>query len=100
MRGGDGESQGLTPGAYTATITIASNAKNGPFTVPVEMDVVATGVRWSYYQGVVDNAIYQIGATIAPGELVAVRGEQFTLGAPVSAQTLPLGTSLGRRRCM
>ncbi len=90
-----GNPSGLSPGAYTATITIASNAKNGPFVVPVEMDVVATGPPVSYFQGVVDNAIYQLGATIAPGELVAVRGDQFTLGAPVSAQTLPLGTSLG-----
>lgn len=90
-----GNPSGLTPGAYTATITIASNAKNGPFVVPVEMDVVATGPPVSYFQGVVDNAIYQIGATVAPGDLVAVRGDQFTLGAPVSAQTLPLGTSLG-----
>jgi uncharacterized protein (TIGR03437 family) len=90
-----GNPSGLSPGAYTATITIASNAKNGPFTVPVEMDVVATGAPVSYFQGVVDNAIYQLGATIAPGELVAVRGDQFTNGAPVSAQTLPLGTTLG-----
>jgi uncharacterized protein (TIGR03437 family) len=90
-----GNPSGLAPGAYTATIAIASNAKNGPFNVPVEMDVVATGAPASFYQGVVDNAIYQLGATIAPGELVAVRGEQFTLGAPVSAQSLPLGTSLG-----
>jgi uncharacterized protein (TIGR03437 family) len=90
-----GNPSGLSPGAYTATITIASNAKNGPFVVPVEMDVVATGAPVSYFQGVVDNAIYQLGATIAPGELVAVRGDQFTNGAPVSAQTLPLGTSLG-----
>ena len=90
-----GNPTGLAPGAYTATIAIASNAKNGPFNVPVEMDVVATGAPASFYQGVVDNAIYQLGATIAPGELVAVRGEQFTLGAPVSAQSLPLGTTLG-----
>jgi uncharacterized protein (TIGR03437 family) len=90
-----GNPSGLSPGAYTATITIASNAKNGPFVVPVEMDVVATGPPVSYFQGVVDNAIYQLGATIAPGDLVAVRGDQFTLGAPVIAQTLPLGTSLG-----
>jgi uncharacterized protein (TIGR03437 family) len=89
-----GDPTGLSPGKYTATITIASNAKNGPFTVPVEMDVLATSGPVSYYQGVVDNAIYQLGATIAPGELAAVRGEQFTLGAP-SSGTLPLGTSLG-----
>jgi uncharacterized protein (TIGR03437 family) len=90
-----GNPSGLAPGAYTATIAIASNAKNGPFNVPVEMDVVATGAPASFYQGVVDNAIYQLGATIAPGELVAVRGEQYTLGAQVSAQSLPLGTTLG-----
>jgi uncharacterized protein (TIGR03437 family) len=86
---------GLTAGTYTATITIATNAKNGPFTVPVTLNVVATGPPVSYYQGVIDNALYQLGATVAPGELVGVRGEQFTLGAPVSAATLPLGTSLG-----
>jgi uncharacterized protein (TIGR03437 family) len=90
-----GDPTGLTPGKYTATVTIAGNAKNGPFAIPVEMDVVAAGPPVSYYQGVVDNAVYQIGATISPGELVAVRGEQFTTGAPVSAKTLPLGTTLG-----
>jgi uncharacterized protein (TIGR03437 family) len=90
-----GDPTGLTPGKYTATVTIASNAKNGPVAVPVEMDVLATGPPVSYYTGVVDNAVYQIGATISPGELVAVRGEQFTTGAPVAATTLPLGTTLG-----
>jgi len=90
-----GNPSGLAPGKYTATIAITGSSKNGPFNVPVEMDVVATGAPMSYPQGVVDNAIYQLGATIAPGELVAVRGEQFTNGAPVSAQSLPLGTSLG-----
>jgi len=90
-----GDPTGLAPGPYTATVAIASNAANGPLTVPVEMDVVATAAPWSYYQGVVDNAVYQIGATVAPGELVAVRGEQFTTGAAVAAASLPLGTSLG-----
>jgi uncharacterized protein (TIGR03437 family) len=90
-----GNPSGLSPGKYTASIAIASNAKNGPFTVPVEMDVVATGPPLSYFQGVIDNALYQLGATIAPGDLVGIRGEQFTLGAPVSAQSLPLQSSLG-----
>jgi uncharacterized protein (TIGR03437 family) len=86
---------GLAPGKYTATITIAGNAKNGPFTVPVEMDVAAVAPPYSYYQGVVDNALFQSGGPVAPGGLVAIRGEQFTTGAAVSAKTLPLGTSLG-----
>jgi uncharacterized protein (TIGR03437 family) len=86
---------GLSPGKYTATVTIASNAKNGPFTIPVEMDIVPTAPPYSYYQGVVDNALYQVGATVAPGGLVIVRGEQFTTGAAVPAPSLPLGTTLG-----
>ncbi len=90
-----GNPSGLSPGPYTATITIAGNAKNGPFVVPVEMDVTATGPPQLYYNGVVDNAVYQLGATISPGDLVAVRGDQFTLGTPQSAQSLPLGTTLG-----
>jgi uncharacterized protein (TIGR03437 family) len=90
-----GNPAGLAIGAYTATVTIATNAKNGPFTVPVEMDVVAVGPPVSYYQGVVDNALFQVGGTVAPGGLVLVRGDQFTLGPAVSAATLPLGTSLG-----
>lgn len=90
-----GDPTGLAVGKYTATIAIASNAKNGPFTVPVEMDVVAVAPPYSYYQGVVDNALFQVGGTVAPGGLVAIRGEQFTVGAAMSATSLPLGTSLG-----
>ncbi len=86
---------GLSPGKYTATINIASNAKNGPFNVPVEMDVVATGPPVSYYQGIADNALYQLGATVSPGDLVIIRGEQFTLGAAMGAQSFPLTTSMG-----
>jgi len=90
-----GDPTGLSPGKYTATVTIASTAKNGPFTVPVEMDVVAVGPPVSYFQGVVDNALYAVGATVSPGDLVAVRGEQFTTGVAAAAQSLPLGTTLG-----
>jgi uncharacterized protein (TIGR03437 family) len=90
-----GDPTGLSPGKYTASVTIATNAKNGPFVVPVEMDVVATAPPLSYYQGIVDNALFQIGGTVAPGGLVAIKGEQFTTGAAVSATKLPLGTALG-----
>ena len=90
-----GDPTGLAPGKYTSTVTIASNAKNGPFTVPVEMDVIATAAPYSYYQGVVDNALFQIGGTVAPGGLVAIKGEQFTTGAVMVAQKLPLATTLG-----
>ncbi len=91
-----GDPAGLRPGPHRATVTLPSNAANGPFTVPVEMDVIAAAPPLSYYQGVVDNALFEVGAPVAPGGLVAVRGEQFTTGAAMSALSLPLGTTLGR----
>ncbi len=90
-----GDPTGLAAGKYTGTVTIASNAKNGPFTVPVEMDVVAVAGPYSYYQGVEDIATFQAGATVAPGGLLEIRGEQFTTSGVANALTFPLGTSLG-----
>ena len=90
-----GDPTGLSTGTYTGTVTITSNAKNSPLTVPVEMDVVAVAPPYSYYQSVVDNALYTVGDPVAPGGLVLVRGDQFTMGAAVEAPSLPLGTSLG-----
>jgi len=91
-----GDPTGLAPGAYTGTITVdVSPAKNGPFTVAVEMDVVAEGPPVSLFQGVVDNAVYYVNQPVAPGDLVLVRGDQFTLGPAVSATKLPLPATLG-----
>src|ERR1700680_2434781 len=59
------------------------------------MDVIATAPPYSYYQGGVDNALFQIGGTVAPGGLVAIKGEQFTTGPAAVAQKLPLGTTMG-----
>jgi uncharacterized protein (TIGR03437 family) len=53
------------------------------------------GAPYSYFQGVVDNALFETGAAVAPGELVIVQGEQFTTGAAASAQAYPLITSMG-----
>jgi uncharacterized protein (TIGR03437 family) len=89
-----GDPTGLAPGKYTATVTVASNAKNGAATVPFEMDVVAVVPPLSYYQSVVNNATFVAGDPVAPGGLVIVRGEQFTMGGAVTAQTPPLGKSL------
>jgi uncharacterized protein (TIGR03437 family) len=90
-----GDPTTLSPGKYTATITIASNAANGPFAVPVEMDVIATAPPLTYFQGVADNALFAAGGTVAQGEIVLVRGEQFTTGPAVNATKLPLSTTLG-----
>jgi uncharacterized protein (TIGR03437 family) len=86
---------GLSPGAYQTTVAVASNARNGPLSVPVQMDVVATGPPVSFFQGVLDNALIAPGDPVAQGGIVEIVGEQFTTGEIQQAQTLPLGTSMG-----
>jgi len=86
---------GLSPGVQTATASVASNARNAPATVPIELDVLASGPPVTYFQGVLDNATFSTGGSLAPGEIVALFGEQLTKGPAVQASSLPLGTSLG-----
>ncbi len=86
---------GLAPGAYPATVTVSSNARNGPLTIPVEMDVIPAGPPVAFYQGVRDNATFEPGVAVPPGGIVEVVGEQFTTGPPAQAPSLPLGTVLG-----
>ncbi len=86
---------GLSPGTNTATIQVATNARNGAASIPVELDVLATGPPVTYYQGVLDNAIFQSGDPLAPGEIAALFGEQLSSNAPTQAAALPLGTTLG-----
>jgi uncharacterized protein (TIGR03437 family) len=90
-----GDPTGLSPGPNQGSVTISSNAKNGPFTIPVEMDVVPLAAPTTFFQGVRDNALFAIGDPVAPGGIVEVVGEQFTTGPAVQAQMLPLGTALG-----
>jgi uncharacterized protein (TIGR03437 family) len=86
---------GLSPGAFRTTVTIQSNARNGPTTLPVELNVLAAGPPVSYFQGVLDNALFLAEGALAPGGIVAVFGERLSSSAPVQATTLPLGTTLG-----
>lgn len=86
---------GLTPGDYTGSVTIASNAANASVTVPVQLSVLAAGPPVAYANSVVSNATFQPGGTLAQGDLPAVFGEQFTAGDAVAASSLPWPTSLG-----
>ena len=45
----------LSPGTYSGSVTIASNAANGAVTVPVDFEVTTKGAPLIRYQGVVDN---------------------------------------------
>jgi uncharacterized protein (TIGR03437 family) len=84
----------MTPGVYTTTVTITSDALNGPSVIPVELDVLTPGPPVASYQGVLDNALFAVGAPLAPGGIVAVFGEQLS-DSVAQAQSVPLGTSLG-----
>jgi uncharacterized protein (TIGR03437 family) len=90
----------LAPGVYQGTITVASNGVNGTQTVPVSFEVLAQAAPFAQYRGAVNNATYEGGDTLGAGTIAAVFGEQFILGDPVSASSLPLGTTLGGVRVL
>ena len=90
----------LSPGVYQGSIAITSNGVNGTQTVPVSFEILAQSAPYAKYRGVVNNATYEAGDTLAAGTIAAVFGEQFILGDPVSATSLPLGTTLGGVRVL
>jgi uncharacterized protein (TIGR03437 family) len=85
----------LAPGNYAGTVTFASNAVNGPVAVPVNFTVEANGPPYIPFQGVVDDAIFEAGDPVAPGDIVALFGDQLSLNAPGLGQAPPVGTEIG-----
>jgi uncharacterized protein (TIGR03437 family) len=87
---------GLTPGTYNESVTIESNAINSPTVVPVVFTAEAAGPPFTYYHGVVDDAVFgQSGLTVTPGDIVALFGDQLSFVAPVVGPQPPLATTLG-----
>lgn len=90
----------LTPGTYQGTVSLTSNAVNGPLSVPVELVVPDRAAPRLYYQGVVNNATFDPEQPVAKGGVVALRGEQFTYGEPRQNSSLPLPAELGGTRAL
>jgi uncharacterized protein (TIGR03437 family) len=91
---------GLQEGSCTATLTFSTNAVNTLAPVRVTMQVVPKDQPLINYQGVVDNATYTPGGTVAQGDIVVVKGEQFSFSAtpngistPASASPMPASLS-------
>jgi len=83
-------------GFYTGSVSIASNGVNGTLNVPVSFQVVAKGAPLANYMGVVDNAIFGVdGGGVAPGDIVALFGEQLSFDGFSGASNVPLPTQLG-----
>lgn len=87
----------LAQGVYPGTLTVASNAANGPTRIPVTLEVVAAGPPAASVGNVLNIGTYGRGEALAPGGATAVFGEQFvTAGTQPAAPTaLPLPTTLG-----
>lgn len=85
----------LAPGAYTGAVTINSNAANGPVSVPITFTVEAKGAPSIPFQGVVDDAIFGAGDAVAPGDIVALFGDQLFFSAGTLGSGNPLGTTIG-----
>jgi uncharacterized protein (TIGR03437 family) len=92
----------LPAGIYNGTVTVNSNAANSPV-IPVELDVMAQGtppaVIWPQILDIADyNTVVGAinpGATLAPGEIVALFGVGLLEGDPVTFSTPPLPTQAG-----
>ncbi len=85
---------GLAVGTYPGSLAFASNAANGTVTVPINLEIVAKGNPLIYYQGVLDNATFIPGDTVAQGDILVVKGEQLSFSSLTSAAP-PLPTAAG-----
>ncbi len=94
--------KGLAPGTYSDAVTISSNAvayagaqgDKTSLTVPVDLEIVAAGPPVVDFQGVLDNAIFNPGDTIARGDIVAVKGQQLSMLAGALGTAPPLSTQV------
>ena len=94
--------KGLAPGTYSDAVTISSNAvayagaqgDKTSLTVPVDLEIVAAGPPVVDFQGVLDNAIFAPGDTIARGDIVAVKGQQLSMLPGALGTAPPLSTQV------
>jgi uncharacterized protein (TIGR03437 family) len=85
----------LAPGSYTGSITLISNAANTSVPIPVRVNVSAAGGPTAFFNGIVDNAAFASGQSVAAGTVAALFGTQLSTSAPAYASGFPLPTTLG-----
>lgn len=90
----------LSPGHYSALVSIGSNAANGSVTVPLDLEVVPLGPPTASFQGVVNNATFATDDPVAQGCITALFGEQLSKSGAQSGTQLPLVTKLGGVRVL
>jgi uncharacterized protein (TIGR03437 family) len=90
------DATGLSPNTYTGSVRIASNASNSPTAVPVTFQVVPAGPP--VISAVLDNTLFgggPLGATVSPGDIVALFGQQLSFDGPSVGPAPPLAMQLG-----
>jgi uncharacterized protein (TIGR03437 family) len=85
----------LPPGISSGSVTINSNAVNGPVSVPVDFEIVAKGAPAIDFQGVQDNATFVPGDTVSQGDIMVVKGEQLSFDPLTLGKAAPLATQVG-----
>lgn len=91
---------GLSPGVYTGSLALTTNAVNGPVSVPVELTVIPQAAPLCSYRGAVTNATYSADIPLAPGDIVALFGEQFSSDVPKWSAGIPLDRKIGTTRVL
>jgi uncharacterized protein (TIGR03437 family) len=86
---------GLSPGTYTGTVGVTTNAANSSLSVPVTLVVEAAGPPVAAVGGALNNATFIGGESLAQGDIVALKGDQLISGTPVADGGAPLPTTLG-----
>lgn len=86
----------LSPGLYSAVVTITSNAvNNAQVSVPVSFQVAAANTPIIQQGGVINSATYAT-EPVAQGGIVAIFGSQLApAGTSLSSPAVPLSKTLG-----
>ncbi len=85
---------GMSTGIYEGAVSVAANAANAPVIIPVRIEITQQAPPSAAFQGVVNNATFAAGESVAQGDIVAVFGDQLAYGDP-QGPSLPLKTTVG-----
>lgn len=90
----------LAAGNYSGSLTVNSNAANGSVTLPVQLTVAPRSAPFVRFQGVVDNAVFEPGAPVCPGDILAVVGDQLSYAPVTLGKAPPLAAQVGGARVL
>jgi uncharacterized protein (TIGR03437 family) len=89
------DAAGISPGTYTGKVSFTTNSVTPVTPVPVEFTVITKGAPVISFNGVVDNAIFGAGDSLAGGDVAVVLGEQLSFDALTVGPAPPLTTQIG-----